>query len=200
MREPEVYFASVVRDVLDSPLSEHGFAFAEVRRGASVYWLREADRVFFSVGYLSESAPDYELLVGTGLCSEYDGTWVWAPGIGVHQLVPVPSALYVTFANDEELRARLEDTWSQVISPHALPLIDDTARLRRIVELDEERHEEELRLSAGRRRLEEARRSFAEGQYAKAIEAYGGVPRRLLWPADEKRIAYATKREGPSPS
>jgi len=107
------YFVPIAREVLDRPLGEHGFKYAGTYRGLSAFWSRGP--VFVRVGYLAETMPEYELLLGVG---RSDSSPI-APktsdnSIGVWRLLPEDEAERIAnwrFDSPDRLRRELQRAW-----------------------------------------------------------------------------------------
>lgn len=136
------YFLPAAREVLDRLLADHGFSYAGDHRGVSAYWV--ADGQFFRVGYLPETKPNYELLMGVG---ESEGSPLEpkssSNSVGVWRLLPPEVAGNIVdwrFDSPQALKDGLRRAWTEAIVPYVVPVWSDRDRLARAIE----EHNDEL--------------------------------------------------------
>jgi len=190
------YFLPVVRNVLDPLLEREGFHYAGDHREVTAYWT--AGDPFIRVGYLPETMPDYELLIGVG---QAEGSPLQptspADSIGVWRLLPhdlAPRIADWRFHSPESLEAELRRAWDEVLGPYALPLLSEGDRLSQLIEeQNDELAEEEERLMDDRL-LAFARAQFEAGRFAEAIHAYDRLRPDSLTRSDRKRLEIARRR------
>lgn len=191
------YFLPTVREVLDGTLADYGFAYEGNHRGVSAYWSR--GNCFFRVGYLPETSPMYELLMGIGVSTGSPlQPKAAANSVGIWRLLPRDADCRVAewrFDGPARLRAELRRAWEEVVVPYAVPMLDDPDRLVPLLaQQSEQLRAEEERLRHGER-LRRARADFREGRFAQAIHEYDGLAPEQLTRADRKRIELAQKRQ-----
>lgn len=190
------YFVGVVRRVLDGPLAEHGFDYAGQFRDVGVYWAR--GRTYFSVGYMPETIPDYELIISVG--EHDDPANVLDPAgssVGVWRFVApdlAPKLVDWRFDSPEALARELRRAWSEVIVPYVLPALEDEGRLGALIgEQNDDADAERERLMDDRL-LRFARGQFQAGEFARSAQAYDELPPDALTAADRKRQDIARRR------
>jgi hypothetical protein len=190
------YFAGVVHDVLDEYLRRYGFTYKGVHQGVSVYWT--LGDLFFRVGYLAETAPDYELTMGTGLRSSSPlRPASSADSVGVWRLVPSgadPRLVEWVFDSPEGLREVLQHVRDHVVEPYVASLWKDRDRLRSLIAQHGREAEDERNRLLDERRIERARAEFDAGRYADAAHSYAEVDPNRLTRADQKRLELARRR------
>lgn len=190
------YFVPVARDTLDALLAKEGFSYVGDHRGVTAYW-SDGPR-FFRVGYLPETKPRYELLLGVG---EHDGSPLEPKSsrnsIGVWRLLPPETAPAIAdwqFDSPEMLRQELLRAWNEAIIPHVIPLWAQDGRLAGLIaEHNDELNEADKR-SMDDRLLRHARAEFDAGRFAEAVDAYDELSDEQLTPADRKRLEIARRR------
>jgi acetyl esterase/lipase len=190
------YFIPVVREVLDEPLAAHGFTYAGDHRDVTAYWT--SGRLFFRVGYLPETMPCYELLLGIGL----DDASPLEPkssanSIGVWRLLPgdvAPQIANWRFDAPERLRRELGRAWTEAIVPYVTPLWSDPDELARLIAGHDDELAQEDQQRMNDRLLRYARSEFAAGHFPDAVHAYDELPAHELTRADRKRIELARRR------
>lgn len=190
------YFVDVVHEVLDEYLRRQGFAYKGEHRQVTAYWT--LDDLFFRVGYLTETAPDYELVMGTGLSSSSP---LWpksaADSVGVWRLLPTgadPGLVEWRFDSPERLREVLQQARNDVIEPFVAPMWKDRDRLRSLIGQQARETENEERELMDEQRVERARAEFDAGRYADAVRCYADVQPGRLTRADRKRLELARRR------
>lgn len=190
------YFAAVARQALDDLLAEHGFKYVGDHRNVTLYWSDGSH--FFRVGYLPETTPRYELLLGVG--EEEDV--VPAPksahnSVGVWRLLPpdiAPQIVDWRFDSPQQLERELRRAWTEAIVPYVLPALEEEGCVRRVIaEQSGEARAERERLMDGRL-LRFARQQFDARQFARAVQAYDELPADALTAADRKRREIAQRR------
>jgi hypothetical protein len=190
------YFLSTARAVLDPLLSEHGFSYVGDHRGVTAYW-RAGDQ-FIRIGYLPETAPRYELLIGVG---EASGPLLEpkssSNSIGVWRVLPAeiaPSVANWRFDSALSLDEELRRAWSDALVPYVLPLSTDPGQLAALIEehADELTAEDEQLMHD--RLVSHARAEFDAGRFASAVHAYDEIGEETLAPPDRKRLEIARKR------
>jgi hypothetical protein len=194
------YFVTVARAVLDGPLAEHGFRYEGAHRGVTAYWT--AGLRFFRVGYLAESSPDYELLIGVGR----DEASPLSPksatnSLGIWRLIPpelAPKLADWRFRDPQSLGEELARAWEEAVAPYALPILGDDEELSRAIEQSADEVADEDQRLMNQRLLRYARQTFGAGRFAEALSAYEQLPASELTGADLKRRAIARSRAGPA--
>jgi hypothetical protein len=190
------YFLATVRDVLDPLLAEPGFRYVGDHRGVTAYWV--AGPSFFRVGYLPETMPQYELLLGVG---ESEGSPLEpkssSNSIGVWRLLPpevAPQIANWRFNSPQALKNELLRAWEEAIKPFVAPIWSDQEHLARVIfEHSDELTEEDEELMQDRL-LRHARAEFDSGRFADAIHAYDELDDAALTQADRKRVEIARRR------
>jgi hypothetical protein len=190
------YFLATVRDVLDPLLADHGFSYAGDHRGVTAYWV--AGPRFFRVGYLPETMPQFELLLGVG---ESEGSPLEpkssSNSIGVWRLLPsevAPQIANWRFDSPQALKKELLRAWEEAITPFVAPIWSDQELLARVIsEHSDELIEEDEALMQDRL-LRHARAEFDSGRFADAIHAYDELDDDALTQADRKRVEIARRR------
>lgn len=189
------YFLPTLRKVLDPLLREHGFEYAGHHRGVTAYWV--SDHRFFRVGYMPETTPKYELLIGVGISesspiepkSSRDSVGVW-------RLLPPETAPQIAdweFRSPETLEQALLAAWTEAVLPFVVPLWSDDDRLAEVIaEYNDELTREDDRLMEDRLRRY-ARTEFDAGRFAEATAAYEALDEAALTSSDRKRMAIARR-------
>jgi hypothetical protein len=190
------YFLRTVREVLDPLLRDHGFSYAGDHRGVTAYWT--ADERFFRVGYLPETKPDYELVIGLGMSRgsplEPKSS---TNSVGAWRLLPrdvAPQIADWRFDSAQSLSEELRRAWKEAVAPYVLPLLREKHRLRRAIEeYNSELANEDANLMDNRL-LAYARAQFEAGSFAGAVHAYDELGEQRLTRADQKRLKIARQR------
>jgi hypothetical protein len=190
------YFLPTVREVLDPLLAGEGLSYEGDHREVTAYWAA-GDR-FFRVGYLPETKPDYELVIGLG---EADGSPLGPKSstnsIGVWRLLPrdvAPQIADWRFHSPESLREELRRAWSEAVAPYVLPLLSKEHQLSQLIEEHNYELAEEDENLMQNRLLAYARVQFETGRFAEAIHAYDELGDEPLTRADRKRLEIARRR------
>jgi hypothetical protein len=190
------YFIPTVRLVLDPLFAEYGFAYAGDHRAVTAYWV--SGRLFFRVGYLPETKPNYELLMGIGK----DENSPLEPkssrnSVGLWRLLPPEIAPQMgdwRFDSPRTLEDELQRAWTEAVVPFATPVWSDEDRLARLIaDHNDEITEEDERLMHDRL-LKYARAEFDAGRFSQAIHAYDALDEDALTSADHKRMEIARRR------
>lgn len=168
------YFLRTVRDVLDPLLEDHGFTYIGDHRAVTAYWAA-GDR-FLRVGYLPETSPKYELVIGLG---ESDVSPLEPKSstnsIGIWRLLPDDAAPQIAdwrFDSPQALREELRRAWSEAVAPYVLPVWSEGQKLTQLVRhhTDELTREDETLMR--NRLLAYARTQFEAGRFIEAVHAY----------------------------
>lgn len=190
------YFLRTVREILDPLLADNGFSFAGDHRGVTAYWM--AGDQFFRVGYLPETKPDYELVMGLG---ESKGSPLEpkssSNSIGVWQLLPPDIAPQIAdwrFDGPQSLKEELRKAWTDAVAPYVLPLRSDSHRLAQLIEEHNDELTEEDENLMQNRLLTHARAQFEAGRFVQAIHAYDELGDEPLTQSDRKRVEIARRR------
>ncbi|MEA2408402.1 MAG: hypothetical protein QOE69_2521 [Thermoleophilaceae bacterium] len=190
------YFLPTVREVLDPRLAEHGFRYAGDHRGVTAYWA--SDGQFFRVGYLPETTPRYELLLGVG---ESESTPLEpkssSNSIGVWRLLPADVAPEIAnwrFDSPQALRDELLRAWEEVVVPFVVPILNGEDELARLIAEHSDEITDEGEQLMDERLLRHARSEFDAGRFAEASHAYDELGGEALTQADRKRARIARQR------
>ncbi len=190
------YFLPAVREVLDPLLGDEGFRYAGDHREVTAYWTA-GDR-FFRVGYLPETKPDYELVIGLG---QSEGSPLQPKSstnsVGVWRLLPrdvAPQIADWRFHSPESLSQELRRAWREAVAPYVLPLLSEGNRLGRIIEEHNDELTEDDENLMEDRLLAHARAQFEAGNFAEAVHAYDELGEEPLTRADRKRLEIARRR------
>lgn len=193
------YFLATVKEVFDPLLRDHGFSYVGDHREVTAYWTA-GDR-FFRVGYLPETRPDYELVIGVG---ESENSPLKPKSstnsIGVWRLLPsvlAPQIADWRFDTPQSLREELRRAWTEAIAPYVLPLLSESHRLGWLIEEHHDELAEEDENLMQNRLLAYARAQFEAGRFAEAIHAYDELGEGPLTRADRKRLEIARRRDSP---
>lgn len=190
------YFLDVAREVFDGPLADRGLSYVGDHRRVTACWA-SATR-FLEVGYMPETMPRYELLLGVGEDEDPSlGPRTSQNGIGVWRLLPQdisPQIADWRFDGPDALRRELRRAWEQAVVPYVLPLWEQSGRLARLIA----HHNDELSAEEARttddRLLRFARSEFDAGRFAQAANAYGELSSDALTRADQTRLDIARRR------
>jgi hypothetical protein len=113
-------------------LADYGFRYHGDHGGVTLYWVR--GDLFFRVGYLPETIPDYELLIGLGISEDSPLTPKNSENsIGVWRLLPAgiaPELANWRFASPPALRDELVRAWADAIVPYVAPAWPSPITLR----------------------------------------------------------------------
>jgi hypothetical protein len=189
------YFVAVTRTTLDGPLRDSGFGYAGCFREVELTW--SSGSVSFSVEYLPETSPEYELQFSVGIGRvDPDEPRTSADSVAVWRLLPnhLEHLARRPFDGPQALRAQLLDVWTQVVLPYAGPLWSDEARLAALIDEQNAQIAEEDQRFMDERLLRHARAEFRAGRHAAAVNAYDDLPRERLTAADVKRLEIARRR------
>ena len=130
------YFTKVCRTTVGPCLSAAGFVETRVRPGGSLVFSRGES--FIILGYFADYDP-VELLVtiGTGGSQlDADGRFNFVPlGFAMRELsIEADKSIWQFDRDENSLERQLGKVRDNFIVPIALPLMDDTARLTRLIE------------------------------------------------------------------
>jgi hypothetical protein len=194
--EPD-FFKRTVRRTLDDRLAAVGFADGGSGPGPTEYWVRD-DGVFFRVGFLKETAPQYELLIGTGIGHDPAGEQK-SPlnAVPIWRLISEERARSIAswrFSDERELIDELDRLWVDGIEPCVLPYWRDVPALEREVELEANAARQEASDIENARAVAEARRAFGRGDYATTIRLFESAQSRGLSPSDQRKLDIARRR------
>ncbi len=189
------YFLPTVREVLDPLLAKQGFNYAGNHRGVTAYWV--CGSRFFRAGYLAESLPCYELLLGVG---EFEGSPLEpkssSNSVGLWRLLPpevAPDIADWRFDGPEALSEELRRAWQEAFAPFVMPIWGDGRRLRRLIaEHNDEITGEDEKLMQDRL-LRYARQEFEAGRFLESKHAYDQLGEEALTSADRKRAEIARR-------
>ena len=189
------YFVPVARETLDPLLAEQGFEYVGDHRGVTAYWANGPR--FFRVGYLPETKPRYELLLGVG---EHEGSPLEpkssTDSIGVWRLLPPETAPAIAdwrFDSPQMLGQELRRAWNEAVVPHVVPLWDEDGRLAALIAEHNDELDEADRRSMDDRLLRHARAEFDARRFASAVHAYDELSDEQLTAADRKRLQIARR-------
>lgn len=190
------YFLPTVRAVLDPLLAEQGFRWIGDYREVSAYW--GSGRRFLSFGYLPETSPDYELLLGVGESDESPlEPTTSETTVGVWRLLPEEEVERIaswSFDSPEALERELRRAWREAVMPYVFPVLEQGDRLAEIIAAHEDEFTEEDLAYEREQVLGHARAAFDMGRYDDALEAYGQVDEAAHKASDRKRIEIARRR------
>jgi hypothetical protein len=191
------YFIPTVRRAFEPLLAGLGFLYVGDFARVTAYWASDDER-FLSVGYMPETLPCYEMLLGIGRSAlgSFDPPAA-ADTIGIWRLLPpdeVGTIANWRFDSREALTRELTRAWNEAMVPYVIPVLDEPGSLDRLVNeyRDELTPDDDRRME--NRLLHYARGEFNAGRFSKAVSAYDEVADEYLTNADRKRIQIARRR------
>jgi hypothetical protein len=189
------YFEGVVVRVLSTFLAERGFS----RRGTQAFneVMYERFPIRLRVHYLPEEPRPYSPMVSIGFVPGFDPQ-LQGSMIGLWYVIPADDEgrgySDWRFDSEAQLSAVLKPIRDQLIDRYARPLWEEPQRLRELLERQLGELKEERLARIFERDRAAAIRAFADGDYARTVELYSGLPESLLARSDAKRLAISKSR------
>jgi hypothetical protein len=191
------YFEGVVVGVLSTFLVERGFARRRTAGFDEVIFERFPTRL--RVHYLPEEPRPYSPMVSIGFVPGFDHK-LQGSMIGLWYAIPADDEgqdySNWRFDSEAQLSAALQRIRDDLLDRFARPLWEDPQRLRGLLERQLGELKEERLARIFERDRAAAIRAFADGDYARTVELYSGLPERLLARSDAKRLAISKSRIG----